>query len=335
MAFAAALMGGVALKREDVHRDDRASEAVKNLRGNLKIFDLLGVGAGRESSAREIVGSESRMVSQHTEASLFITLHDELKRSGQIKGLEIDNVEPGDMISVGTGPAVAPLRRVVDQIVRLLDLALPLMGDEGTPESPDVSDMTRQERRDQARRLAKEAMDQDTSELGQLQTMKRLFVALQDDLDRSGMVDVVVSQENAPALVLTLDKRFVDGPTLEILHTSRFTVVGKVTQVWPTGDEVVNLFRRSVMSLLPALGQVATWGTFTLLASIAGALDVEEMESAAREAAGVEGDTWPGEDGDADLEQAEPEIRLGDDVAALQPAITGPAVQILPLAICA
>jgi hypothetical protein len=113
-----------------------------------------------------------------------------------------------------------------------------------------------------------------------------------------------------------------------------------VTQVWPSEDDVVNLFRRSVMSLLPALGQIATWGTFTLLASMASALDVRQVEDAAKEAAGV--DSWSGEEeanGEGGLGEdgtdSEPEVMLGDDVAALTPAVTGPAVQILPLAICA
>jgi hypothetical protein len=336
MAFAAALTGGVALQREEVERDDQASETARNVHGSLRIFDLIGVGAGRDARASEATGSESRMIRHHTEASLFITLHDELQRTNQIKALDIDAVRAGDMISVSTGPAIAPLRRVVDQVIRLLDLTLPLMGDEGitSEEVADTADMTRQQRREQARRLAKEAVNHSDNELGELRKMQSLFVALQDDLDRSGMVDVVVRREEEPAVVLTLDKRFVEDQTLELLHTSRFKVIGKVTQIWPTGDDVVNLYRRSVMSLIPALGQVATWGTFTLLASMAGALDVRQMEDAAREAAGVEGSSWPGEeDEDASTEVEEP--RLGDDIVALQPAVTGPAVQVLPLAICA
>ena len=337
MAFAAALTGGVALEHEQVERDDQGSETARNLSGSLRIFDAIGIGAGRDSKATETVGSESRMIRHHTEASLFINLHDELQRSGQIRALEIDSVDAGDMVSTTTGPAVAPLRRVVDQVIRLLDLALPIM-DGSTPlvadDSPDSSEMTRQERREQARRLAKEAVDHSDNELGDLRKMQSLFVALQDDLDRSGMVDVVVRKEDEPAVVLTLDKRFVEDQTLELLHTSRFTVIGKVTEIWPTEEDVVNLYRRSVMSLIPALGQVAMWGTFTLLASMAGAMDVRDMEGAARQAAGVEGDSWDGE-ANEDAGEDDPEVRLGDDVMALQPAVTGPAIQILPLAICA
>jgi hypothetical protein len=132
-----------------------------------------------------------------------------------------------------------------------------------------------------------------------------------------------------------LDKRFVDGPALELLHTSKFTVIGKVTQVWPSPEDVVNLYRRSVMSLLPALGQIATWGTFTLLASMASALDVRQMEEAAQQAAGVESWSEHGENDDEAPKGEESSVMLGDDVAALNPAVTGPAIRVLPLAICA
>jgi hypothetical protein len=116
--------------------------------GTFGSFDLIGFGGGAESKETETIGSESRMVRQHTEASLFITLHDELQRNGQIKALDVETVEAGDMVAVRTGPAVAPLRRVIDQIIRLLDLTLPLMGDEGpAPDLAEAGDMTRQQRR--------------------------------------------------------------------------------------------------------------------------------------------------------------------------------------------
>jgi hypothetical protein len=113
-----------------------------------------------------------------------------------------------------------------------------------------------------------------------------LFTALRDDLDRSGMVDVVVSRTGAPSVILTLDKRFTSDQTLELLHTSRFTVVGKITQVWADDQSFVNLYRRSVMSLVPALGQAVTWGMFALLVTLAKGIDVQSAERSARAAAG-------------------------------------------------
>jgi hypothetical protein len=195
----------------------------------------------------------------------------------------------------------------------------------------------------------------------ELEQLRRLFVALRDDLDHSGMMDIVVSREDVPSVVLTLDKRFVSAPTLELLHTSGFTVVGKVTQVWPGPDQVVNLYRRSVLALVPSLAQSTAWGVFTLLATMSRSFDVKAMERSAREAVGLaaeqdatettatstRADAPAVESADADVaseatgnggssgaEQPGDDVVIGDDVAALYPVVTAPAYQILPLAIC-
>lgn len=136
---------------------------------------------------------------------------------------------------------------------------------------------------------------------------------------------VVVIREDEPSVVLSLDKRFASGRVLELLHTSKFTVVGKVTEVWPTDEDGVNLYRRSVMSLLPGLTQMSSWGLMALLAGLGSGIDVNELRASAFAAAGIE---------DTDGPTEQDEIQLGD-VTPLLPMVSGPAVQILPLAICA
>lgn len=135
MAFAAALAGGVALEREEVERDTHESEAVRNLRGNLRLFGALGVGTGRESKESDAAAAGSRLVRHHTEAPIFIALYDELRRTRRIaEGNDVTKLQPGHLVSLRIGPAVAPLRRVVDQVVRLLDVAAPLIGAGGNGE---------------------------------------------------------------------------------------------------------------------------------------------------------------------------------------------------------
>jgi hypothetical protein len=375
MAFAAALAGGVSLEREDVERDTHESESVRNLRGNLRLFGALGLGGGavsvagdKETKEAELAGTESRLVRHHTEASIFIALHDELRRTHRISdGADPSALHPGDIVSLAIGPAVAPLRRVVDQFIRLIDVGAPLVGLDADAQSGASGGVpTRQQRRQDARQASKQttAADEHNSAIDQLRALRTLLVALQDDLDRSGMLDVVVADENGPSVVLTLDKRFVSDQSLEMLHTSRFTVVGKVTQVWPTDAEFVNLYRRSVISLVPALGQTVAWGMLALLATLAASLDPAGAERSAYAAAGLSPAEAPAEaagetteDTDAVDDQgtrldeaaeedgaahpangsdAKPEIMLGDvAVQALSPAVSGPAFQVLPLAICA
>jgi hypothetical protein len=371
MAFAAALAGGVALEREEVERDRQESQAVRNLRGNLRLFGTFGIGGAtagasgeREVSESDLAATESRLVRHHTEASIFIALYDELQRTGRVvDASDIATLSIGEIVSFSIGPAVAPLRRVVDQLIRVLDVAAPLIGLGEIPsQAQEPSSATRQQRRQQARQAAQQAAttpaDPGAAYLAQLRS---LLIALEDDLDRSGMVDVVVRPQEGPSIILTLDKRFVSDQSLELLHTSRFTVIGKVTELWLSDTEVVNLFRRSVISLLPALGQTFTWGIFALLAQMARGLDPAAAQRLAlaavagsapdqadttspaegsgdendADSTGTTSEADEDDSGPADAPQAE-EIMLGEDaINALNPAVTGPAVQVLPLAICA
>lgn len=332
MAFAAALAGGVALQREEVERDSQESQAVRNLRGNLRVFDILGLGGSRERKEGESTGAESRLIRHHTEASIFIALHDELRRAGQIREGNIEVLRSGDIVSIGIGPAVAPLRRIVDQILRLLDVAAPL--DEDDDDQPESAGQTRQQRRQQARLAAKRAIAQSDGDSAGIHGLRGIFLALQDDLERSGMVDVVIKREEEPSIILTLDKRFVSDQTLELLHTSEFTVIGKVTQIWPAEDDFVNLYRRSVLSLAPALIQTVTWNMLGFLFALAKSLPAGEAEEAAWEVSGMEKPEAPEEAGGDGSEDED--LMVGEEaVNALHPGINGPAFQILPLAICA
>jgi hypothetical protein len=359
MAFAAALSGGVALEREEVAGDSSESSAVRNLRGNLRLVSALGVGGSREHAEAGTSSTESRLVRQHTEASIFISLYDELRRTRRIsEDLEISHVKPGQIVSLEVGPAVAPLRRVVDQLLRLLDVAEPLVADDSPKR---VSSGKRQHRRQQSRGgRGPDAGGAEEFGLGQI---KALFEALRDDLDRSGMIDVVVHREDAPSIVLTLDKRLVSDQTIELLHTSRFTVVGKVTQVFPSADDVVNLYRRSVISLVPAFTQSVAWGMFAMVASFARAMNPASAQMAAMEAAGVKPEpgaaqsenghsTHPrAKEDDAKAETVEredaagatdddegdedPEVLLGEAIVAFESRGPGASRTDLPLAICA
>lgn len=363
MAFAAVLTGGVSLEQEHIERITGASQAVKNLHGNLRVWRVGGIGADREQRESSDAMNEAHLVRRHTVASIFIDLYNELRRTDQI--LEqpgFDDLKEGDFISVTMGPAIAPLLRVVDQIIRLLDLMLPMLEtDDGVP-SPRAAAKGGSHHRSAGRAAVKETASPDQQEgLRSLRQLRRLFIAVRDDLNHSGMIDIVVARENEPSVVLTLDKRFVGPPALELLHTSKFTVVGKVTQIWREDDDVVPLYRRSVLSLLPALGGATAWNILMLLGAIAKSIDMDAIAQSAQAALGVapdppksagaggSNDRPPPPPGMAIADQAEEvgvdqgpsaggegtqDIRFGDDVAALNPAVVGRAVQILPLAIC-
>ena len=96
MAFAAALTGGVALKTEDVDSLEKKTEKAAELRAGIRLFDLLDLGTrGKKSRIEKKAKSQSRMVQHHTEASIFITLFNELKRHGSIVPPDIERLETG------------------------------------------------------------------------------------------------------------------------------------------------------------------------------------------------------------------------------------------------
>ncbi|HEY7830351.1 MAG TPA: hypothetical protein VIC06_07285 [Solirubrobacteraceae bacterium] len=357
MAFAAALTGGVALEEQRHDRTDETSKAVKNLRGNLKLLSALGLGggveAGRSDADETATASEFQVTRHHTFASIFIDLYDEMRCSNLLledPGMEDMNL--GDIVSVRMGPATAPLRRVVDQVIRLLEVTMPIADTGDSSENSSKGSGKRQQRQGAPR------SSKSDEGVPALQQLHRVLVALREDLARSGMVDVLVSTEDdaVPRAILTLDRRFLSDAALELLHTSSFTVVGKVTQLWRTSDEVVNLYRRSVVSLAPSLTQATMWALFTLVGLITKAIDPTEIQRNAQQALQVGGSATAIEAADVETtssdsedeateehqanvnapEESEDEITFSNEmIAAVTPFVSGPAFQILPLAICA
>jgi len=363
MAFAAALEGGVALEEEKVDRAAGISEDVRSLGGSLRLWRAGGVEAKGEKRDRTDDATESRSIRRHTETSIFIALYNELRRSGVVlDDPPMEEVSVGAMVVASIGPAMAPLKRVLDQFIRLLDVMAPLAGLGALDGEPvDVPAPTRQQRRQDARHAAKAVLEkEEDGGHAYLQAVRSLFVALSDDLEASGMIDIVVNRENQPSVLLTLDRRFVEPPAMELLHTSEFRLIGKVTQLWRDEAVPVVLFRRSSLALVPSLAQSVAWAVFGLLGMMARAIRADDVQKSVVNALGgsvdespatdSDEDDGPGEsrlppdvDADAAPEQsADPpsqplltdDFIIGRDVEALYALLSAPAIQVLPLALC-
>jgi hypothetical protein len=335
MAFAAAITGGVALTSTQTERSTTEAESSKGLEAQARLMSFFS-GGGHLSSATNTGSSfEDTAIRQHTTASIFIELNAALKQANRIQvDPAFDEVEVGSLVSARVGPAIAPLRRVIDQVIRLLTVMIPMVNLDASGD-PQVSTQKRKSNQ------GKQPITQEGEDSAELQMLLGLFTAMRDDLDQSGMIDVVVrSVDGSPGVLMTLDKRFVKSNTLELIHTSEFTVVGKVTRRWDESEEFVNLFRGSSLSLVPRLAGVVSMMVWKLLIDLGKNIDFEA------EHASVFGP--PDEDEDADshashqpesdekLEQAPDEnLSIGDDALALMPGLDLPAYQLLPLAISA
>ena len=313
------------MQAEGVDSVGRESEKSRDLNAGLRLFEMLDLGGKTKRSRKDSVKSETRMIRHHTEASIVITLLDELRRRGSIVEPDLAALKTGAMTSLEIGPATAPLLRVVNQILRLLDLTSP---EAPEPELKPAAQQRKQQgnRHTQAQQRPKPPVPPSpVADANPLEDTRKLFKALKGDLEYSGMTDIVVRREDQLSVLLTLDNRFVTDQALELLHSSTFRVIGKVTQIWPEPTDFINLYRRSVLSLVPALPNAMGWLVLGMLGGMAKAIDVVELQRSANEA--MDNETYdpidPGE------------IKIGDDFVAMFPGMMGPAIQILPLAICA
>jgi hypothetical protein len=320
LAFSAALTGGVALETESVEHTQREDQSTKKLRAGLRIFDLLDLGGGIDKQGKESANSESRVVRRHTEASIFINLIDELRRRQMIVEPDIGNLKIGEIVSIEVGPATAPLLRVVDQVLRLLEITNP----EPDAVAPPQQHPTGGKHGTKSGRVTPASVRTPIPEPDPTDAIRTMFRSLKGDLEFSGMTDIVVRREGDLNVLLTLDNRFISEQALEMLHTSTSRVIGKVTQIWVADTDIINLYRRSVLSLVPALPSAMGFLVFGLLGGLAKAIDVNEIQRSTNDALGIE-----------TPDQQPQEIRFGDDLQAVFPVMQGPALQILPLAVCA
>jgi hypothetical protein len=78
-----------------------------------------------------------------------------------------------------------------------------------------------------------------------------------------------------------------------------------------------------------------TWSMIGLLATIAAGVDAREAEQSARAAAGeTKSDDATDVAAEESTTQSDEELMFSFDVEALIPIVNGPAIQVLPLAIC-
>jgi len=222
------------------------------------------------------------------------------------------------------GPATAPLLRVVNQILRLLEITNPELDQEPQPSKPPA---TGAQRPNPGRATAPPTLPtvNESTGLDSVIAIRNLFRSLKGDLEFSGMTDIVVRREGALSVLLTLDNRFITDQALELLHTSTSRVIGKVTQIWMAETDFINLYRRSVLSLVPALPGAMGFLVLGMLGGMAKAIDVGQIQKQTSDALGIE----------TPEQQVDTEIRIGDDFQAMLPGMQGPAIQILPLAVCA
>jgi len=248
VSFVAAAEGGFAFETEETEKGTSGSDRDRSVEGRGRAgFPGLGALIGLDMSGRygrrdqEEESKETRVVRQHTEASLFNGLRHRLTAEDRTTVLagedQLPHLQIGDLVEV-TGEVVGnPVEQVLDPFFQIV----PYLG-------YDIEALTRPKKRKGPSKSgnpavrAQAAPGADMSEedvLGLLATMRA-------DLEGSSMRDLVLSGPADIRAVLTLSTEFLTPAAADRLLGGRFTVLGKVSRVLESG-EAINLTRRTAL----------------------------------------------------------------------------------------
>jgi hypothetical protein len=185
-------------------------------------IDLSGRAAAAGSAQSGELWSEQRI---HTPASLFIALRAQLGEKGFVTRESADGRPcPGDILEFSAGLKRNPLLETMSAMVDLLGIA------EAFSDSAP-------------RGKGKRPSEQ--------QTMKRQMESFISTLTASDTLDLTTAPiQSGHRCVITLEKQYLNDPSMSDLVDGTFRVLGKVTRVIEEGEGAISLNRKSAMSRL-------------------------------------------------------------------------------------
>ncbi len=189
---------------------------------SLLRIDFSGKVSGSVSGASEQTKSEQRI---HTPGSLFMVLRAMLNEKGYImRDSNRITPTPGSIIEFSASLRRNPLLETINAFVEVLDVA--------------------------------QVFDNSTKgkggHLSEAQKMKRqmeLFISALEDSDTTDLTTEPL--ESSFRSVITLEKQYLNDPSMSDLVDGMFRVVGKVTRVIGEGEGAISLNRKSAMGRLP------------------------------------------------------------------------------------
>lgn len=299
ISFIAALEGGASQQAEVVAARAVSFDRDKTVTTGLSLanvplaFDMTGR-IGTRSSEQE--SQSTRVIRQHTAASLFNVLRDVLVKQGRLENLagianQRDQKGHGYAIHIDEDVSVGQLlevwgRSVISPLDQVLDTALSLL--------PYLN-------------LSSSSSTEETG------SGIRLLKSIKAEVDRPPVTDLIMdtewpshSDKDTIRIVLTAAREFLSSTAKSYLLDGRFGVIGKVTRVLESRyDDKVDLTRRTALGpLIPNLVQ-----------QLAASLEDPRIGEALTAALNM---------------QVSLQMTL-----ATQPELSAPAIQLIPLAIFA
>jgi hypothetical protein len=181
----------------------------------------------REAGSGSAVSRDEDRI--HTPASLFFQLRNRLQDGGVLTHLKRDR-EPKthELVEFEARLTRNPLIQTMDSFVSLMEMA------DAFSDSSDASKTGQ-----------KKAKRQNSAIVQQMQ-------AFRDKLSAGDSIDIVAEGIAGDyAAVITLERDYLNDPTMADLVDGTFTVVGKVTNVILQGPRGISLLRRSALTIMP------------------------------------------------------------------------------------
>jgi hypothetical protein len=249
VGFLAALENGYS--PEGTVTDRRGASESRDRDAGLRVglpsfLSLLGLDmSGRLGSASaEGESKEFVAVRRHTEASLFNVLRWRLVDAGAVVTVsaadDLDGLSIGSLVEITGDVQGNPLQQMIALMIQMLTMS-----------GINVSEFVAGGAKPKPRPRAPGAQTGDAGGLPQeaLDGM-RTFIAMTIDVLTGPLRDVVLRAGDELRAVLTLAAEFIGPATEEYLRGGQCRVLAKVSQVVLSGDEPINLTRRTTMGLM-------------------------------------------------------------------------------------
>lgn len=250
VSFVAAAEDGFAFESEETEKGATATDRTREATGRVRAgFPALGSLIGLDMSGRygrkdqEQESRETKVVRQHTEASLFNLLRHELIVQDRItvieRGEQLSGLEIGDLVEIMGEIVGNPLQQMLDLFFQIL----PYLGH-------DVEALMKPKKREDPGKSGNPAVRAGAGQSGDLEEEDslRLLATMRGDLDNGSVRDLVLLGPMGIRAVLALSTEFLTPAAADRLLGGRFTAIGKVSRVLAP-DESINLTRRTVLGL--------------------------------------------------------------------------------------
>jgi len=194
----------------------------------LKI-DLSG---GRKKATEDTSGIQKAEERVHTPASMFQSLRENLIDRGELKIVDAEyKPKVRDFIEFTAQLRKNPIIQTMDTLVGLMEMAI-LFSDEPPKKQKQSKGKSR--------------------EIDSNKIIKKQMEQFLESLKTGDTVDIVSNKLICGfKTVITLEREFLNDPTMSDLVDGQFNVLGKVIRVINNKDDSISLIRKTAMSAMP------------------------------------------------------------------------------------